>query len=217
MAIIYDLNDTCVIDLETCGSPQAADLMDPVRAPSTYKDAFKIQTYVLDKTAERIATASLEPDLCEIVALGYQRGQEVWVKTRADADESLLLDRFWEQVGNSRLIGFNILQFDLPVLIRRSQLLGVAYPALNLDRYRTPHVDLLQKLSFNGAITFRSLSFYARRFRIPCEDTTAGSDIPGLVAAGEWDIVKHHCECDIRKTALLAQKLGLLRLPVEVA
>ena len=209
--------DTAVIDIETVASPQVENLLDPVKAPSNWKDVFKIQVYQQEKLAERIATASLEPDLCEIVALGFMRGDERQITTRADADELILLDHFWERVNECRLLGFNIFGFDLPVLIRRSQLLGLDYPNLNIDRYRTPHIDLAERLSFNGKLQYRSLNFYCRRFGIPNDDTTAGSDIAGLVAAGEWDVVKNHCESDIRKTALLAQRLGLLKLPVEAA
>ena len=203
-----------VIDLESVAAPDVEGLLDPIRAPANYKDEFKIKVYQQDKLLERIATASLEPDLCEIVALGLQRADDVpLVLTRQDHGEPLLLEWFWDEVSNHRFIGYNILQFDLPVLIRRSQLLGVKHPAVNLDRYRSPHIDLMQRLSFNGAITFRSLNFYARRFGLECiEDAVVGADIPQLVADGEWDAIRHHCACDIQKTALLAARLGWFKV-----
>lgn len=200
-----------VIDIETVASPVVSDLLDPVRAPAHYKDPFKIQTYQMDKLAERIATASLEPDLCEIVALGFDNELMQAVMSRADLDEGQMLEWFWDHVGGGRFIGYNILKFDLPVLIRRSQLLGVTFPHISLDRYRTTHVDLLERLSFNGAITYRSLNFYVRRFGLDCdEDTVQGHEIPSLVAEADWPAITHHCLCDIQKTKALAQRLGLL-------
>ena len=207
---------TSFLDIETVASPDVEGLLDPVRAPANYKDPFKIAVYRADKLAEKIATASLEPDLCEVVAVGVDSGQGVEAMTRADLDETQILEWFWDRVAGSRFIGFNILKFDMPVLIRRSQLLGIPYPHVNLDRYRTQHVDLLEQLSFNGLIPYRSLGFYCRRFGIDVpEDVVAGSDIGGLVAAGEWDLVLAHVVSDVAKTRLLAERLHAW-VPVKV-
>jgi len=212
-----DENSTSIVfDVETIAAPDVELILGPVRVPANYKDPAKIAAFQTDKLAEKILTASLEPDLCEVVAVGMQRPDgECDVVTRREGDELILLDWFWGQVQSGRLVGFNILSFDLPVLIRRSQLLGLDVPYVNLDRYRTPHIDLLDKLSFQGRIPYRSLSFYCRRFGIDCVDTVAGADIPGLVAEGEWDAVKEHCASDVQKTAKLAARLGYFRLPVE--
>jgi len=153
-----------------------------------------------------------------LVTLGVMRaGGEPIVMTRQDMDEAFLLAWFWDAVTNCRLVGFNILNFDLPVLIRRSQLLGVAHPVVNLDRYRTPHIDVMERLSFNGRLTYRSLNFYARRFGVELVETdlVVGADIPALVAAGEWDTIRNHCMCDIRKTTRLAARLGWFKTPVH--
>lgn len=203
-----------VFDLETVAAPDVADMIGPIHAPSHYKDIHKIRVYEIDKLAERIASASLEPDLCEIVAVGYDVGGGPHAFTRAELDEAGLIATLWEAIVGRRCIGYNILKFDLPVLIRRSQLLDIPVPTMVLDRYKTPHVDLLERLSFNGAITYRSLDFYCKRFglEVPC-DEYQGRDIPGLVAEGDWAAVLKHCAADIEKTTALAQRLGVL-MPV---
>jgi predicted PolB exonuclease-like 3'-5' exonuclease len=208
-----------VIDVETVGSPNVEQLLDPIRPPGNYRDPQKIAVYQMEKLAERINTASLEPDLNEVVALGclHEGDDAPEVLTRADADESMLLRWFWEQVTGQRLLGFNHLQFDLPTLVRRSQLLGVDYPPINIDRFRSPHIDLMDRLSFQGRIPYRSLAFYCRRFDIACTDDIRGEDIPNLVASQEWTAIKTHCTEDIRKTAKLAARLGWFRLAQEVA
>lgn len=206
-----------VIDVETVGSPQVELLMDPVRAPAHYKDPFKIQTYIMDKVAERVATASLEPDLCEIVAIGIGQDDQTEAMTRAELQEWQLLDYFWDRVKGNRMLGFNILQFDLPVLMRRSQLLGIPFPPVNIDRYRTSHIDLLDKLSFQGRIQYRSLNFYTRRFDIECpEDPVKGEDVPRLVAEGEWTAICQHVFRDVEKTRLLGRRLGYLTPEIVV-
>jgi 3'-5' exonuclease len=208
-----------VIDVETCGSAAAAQLLDPVKAPSNYKDPVKIDAYIKDEFEKRVANAALEADLCEVVAVGWMHAGDVCgiVTTRAHVAEADLLRELWHHVGDSPIVGFNVLGFDLPVLIRRSQLLGVTYPRLNLDRYRTPHVDLLETLSFNGKLTYRSLAFYARLFGISSADMHKGSDIAQLVAAEDWGAVANHCRSDVELTAALARKLGYLAQPLADA
>lgn len=208
---------TIVLDIETCADPDAASFLDPIKAPANYKDAAKIDAYKQEKLIEVVGKAGLEPDLCDVVAVGWQvDGGAIDFITRADEDEPAMLAQLWRAIGSRRIIGFNVLSFDLPVLIRRSQLLGVAHGTPNLDRYRTPHCDLLARLSFNGALTYRSLAFYCRRFGIPCEDTTKGADIQQLVLENAWGEIAAHVKADVEKTAALAQKLGWLRV-AEVA
>src|SRR6185295_16820434 len=184
-------------------------------APSNYKDPIKIADYIGKASRERIEKAGLEADLCEIVAVGWEREEPV-VMVRGEWSERSLIESLWDAIGYRATVGFNTLGFDLMILIRRSQLLGIPHPSLNLDRYRTPHVDLLEKLSFNGKLTYRSLSFYCRRFGIPCDDTSTGADIARLVKDGNWGEVESHCYQDILKTAALARRLGYLP-KVEVA
>ena len=204
--------DRIVLDIETVASPDCATLLDPVRAPANYKDPIKIAAYCEEKLVERIATAALEADLCEVVALGYclEHDPSINVVSRDEQDEGEMLAQLWDVVGHRPVVGFNCLSFDLPVLIRRSQLLGVRYPDVNLDRYRTAHIDLLERLSFNGKLTYRSLAFYCRRFGITVADTTTGADIAALVAANQWPEIAAHCHADVEKTALLARRLGFI-------
>jgi 3'-5' exonuclease len=207
-----------VLDIETVGCPEAAAFLDPVKAPANYKDPDKIAAYCTDALTKQVEKASLEPDLCEVVAVGfrhpeYARASAVY--TRLDGTESDLLALVWEAVDGRAVVGFNVLGFDLPVLVRRSQLLNVPHPTVNLDRYRTPHVDLLERLSFNGKLTYRSLAFYCRRFGIPCEDVTTGAEIASLVAAQDWPAVAEHCRADVDKTTALAVRLRWLRAAVE--
>lgn len=211
-----------VLDIETVALGDAADYLEPVAAPSNYKDAGKIAAYQAEKHQEQIEKAALDPDLCRVVCIGL-RAEDGETETRIAYDERVVLDWCWQRVESERrqatLIGYNILGFDLPVLLRRSLYLSVKTPVLNLDRYRTPHIDLLQRLSHNGLLRARSLAFYCRRFGLDVPtDPVKGEDIAGLVAAGQWASVEAHCASDVQKTAALAARMGLLRrTPAVVA
>lgn len=206
-----------IVDIETAPLPDAAEYLEPATAPSNYKDPLKIAEYIAQKNAENLATAGLDVDLCGIVAVGFQwEGQEPIGLTREDCDEVDLIKTLWQMVTlrgvDRHLVGFNCLAFDLPVLMRRSQYLGIPYPTIQIDRFKHPQVtDLMQVLSFNGAVKFRSLDFYAKRFRIPMYDPLTGLDIMQAVIDSRWMDIKAHVTADVAKTAAIAARLGLVR------
>lgn len=213
---------TLILDIETFALADADQYLEPVSAPANYKDPVKIEQYCVERRAELLAKCALDADLCEIVAIGWHRDidAECRVLHRGTAtDEAAMLRAFWNHAEDAAaMVGFNLLSFDLPILIRRSQYLGLPVPPLNLDRYKTPHIDLMERLSFNGKIKAHSLDFYCRRFGIACDDTHSGADVDALVKAGEWEAIAAHCRADVEKTRALAARLGYVTItePAEV-
>jgi hypothetical protein len=204
------------LDIETSALPDAALFLEAPEPPSNWKDPLKRQAYIEEKLNEQIEKAALDPDLCRIVCIGTMREDEDEPSTLIGPEVDMIAE-FWMRLGDRVTVGYNHLGFDLPFLIRRSQYLGIPAPALNLDKYRTPHIDLQQKLSFNGQFKFRSLDFYVKRFALDVpSDPFTGKDITALVAAGKWEAVMHHCAVDVVKVAALARRLGYCALsPVE--
>jgi 3'-5' exonuclease len=206
-----------IVDVECVGVENAADYMEPIEAPSNYKDPLKIDAYIKEATEKAIERCGLDPDLCRIVALGHGDvdGNDHVIICQDEAAEKQALEALWNRVVNiagavRSLVTFNGFGYDLPVLMRRSQLLGVEYPELNLDKYRSPHIDLMQRLTWRGVIKPHSLKFYASRFGLPVMDETDGSQIAELVKAGNWKAVEEHCLSDLQLTRFLAQKLRLI-------
>jgi hypothetical protein len=200
-----------VFDIETAPIADAAEFLEPAEAPANYKDPAKIAAYIDEKNAENLGRCALDIDLCRVVAIGLRAedGDASAVLTPTVDEERSALALFWHDASTAHLVGFNCLAFDLPVLMRRSQYLGIAIPSIAIDKYRHPSVtDLQMVLSFNGAVKLRGLSFYAKRFGIPCEDTLTGAEIPAAVVESRWDDVRAHVMADVQKTAALAQRLG---------
>jgi len=173
------------------------------------------------KRRELLERCALDLDLCRIVAVGWMR--EDWNEPEVatcvtEEREAGVLRLFWDELDNRVTIGYNQIGFDLPILQRRSLYLGVHAPQLNLDKYRSPHIDLQQRLSLNGTKPYRSLNWYCRRMKldVPC-DQNSGKDIGQLVADGKWDEVADHCRADILKTRALAERMGILKLQAEMA
>lgn len=202
-----------VFDLETAPIDGAATYLEPVSAPSNYKDEAKIAAYIAEATAAAADKCSLDPDLCRIVALGWQvEGDESpTVRTCEHEDEERdTINEFWSWADNRHLVGFNCLAFDLPVLLRRGLYLDALRPGIQIDKYKHPQVtDLQMVLSFNGTIKLHGLAFYCKRFGIDVPDTITGADIGHAVKDGRWSEVRGHCHADILKTAAVAARVGL--------
>jgi len=210
MAIICDLETVAVDGLD----------FDPVSAPANYKDDAKIMEYILGAEKAQREKAGLYPWTARIIALGWcHEGEDVEHVhvCNSDGAEAVALGDFWARVVDARtsaiesLITFNGLGFDLPVLMARSRLLGVSAPILNLDRYRTPHVDLMQRLTWNGVIQARSLKWFAKRFGLDVSDAFSGKEIATLYEDQNWDAIKAHCVSDVRLTRQLAEALGVIK------
>jgi predicted PolB exonuclease-like 3'-5' exonuclease len=214
------MRDHVIVDIETAAIEDAAQYVEPVEAPANYKDPAKIAEYVATAQAKAVDRCGLDPDLCRIVALGWMFPGEPSPQVRVCktvTEEKDTLEYFWRDVQEATLVTFNGLKFDLPVLMRRSLYLGIPYPRLSLDRYRTPHIDLFNQLTYNGTIQGHSLKFYLSRFNIATDDLTSGKDIAALVKAGEWAAVATHCQSDVIGTKDLALRIGAIRLAREVS
>lgn len=206
-----------ILDLETAPISDAAVYIEPVKAPGNYRDEAKIAAYCAEKQAEKVDKAALDPDLCRIVALGFMAedsgiGPAVF-GCRDEIAERAALGVFWQVLSGHQIVGFNVVGFDVPVLLRRSLYLGVKVPRLQVEKYRHPQIiDLMLELSFNGMLDYHSLTFYTKRLALDVpEDTHTGADIPGLIAAGDWAAVEAHLTADLYKTAALAERLGHFR------
>ncbi len=211
-----------VFDIETAALPNAAEYLDGFEPPSNYRDPTKIAAYTAVKRQEQLDKAALDPDLCRVVAIGAWDGQsEPYIGTTERDSEAVVIENFWRTMNGigwhlgkgqvHHLIGYNCLSFDLPVLIRRSQYLGIPVPKLDLSKYRSQeHVtDLMQVLSFQGVQKYRSLNWYAKRFGIDVVDPLTGAQIAQSVRCGLWHEVEAHLAADLKKTAMLASRLGL--------
>lgn len=207
------MSNAIVLDIETAPIADVQTYLEPVSAPSNYKDPEKIKAFIEEKTIEKANNAGLDADLGQIVCIGWLR-EDIdkaprLMVCRDEHEERQALTALWGDIlSGGDLITFNGFRFDLPFIMRRSLYLRVPYRALSIDRYRSNHIDLFQKLTFNGQIDGHSLSFYAQRFGLTGDLDVKGSEIAALARAGQWDAIKAHCEQDVWWTADIAKRLG---------
>ncbi|HTY59416.1 MAG TPA: ribonuclease H-like domain-containing protein [Bacteroidota bacterium] len=135
------------------------------------------------------------------------------------ATEAAMLTEFWETVARfRRLVTFNGRSFDSPFLLLRSALLGVV-PSRNLIPYRysaRDHCDLLDQLTFYGAMKKCTLESYCRGFGIPlCEPERP--DIPRLAGEGRYREIALCAARTARATGDLYLRWEQYLLPVRIA
>ena len=146
-----------ILDLETCAIDGADQFIDPPDAPSNYKNPDAIANYQKEAKAKLIDRASLDLDLARVACLGISipSTQTTLVKSFKNADEEVagLAWLFTELAAdrNTVIVTFNGRTFDLPLLQRRAWYLGLPPFKPNLDRYRSPHLDLYEALTLQGA------------------------------------------------------------------
>ena len=211
-------------DGETIAHPDAQQWLDPVKPDARLRDPEKIAASILERTIERDNTLALHPDTCRLVAWGFHvigHAEPHCFLMRSEYEERELLKKWWEiyvdlirRDGNVRLVGFNSLAFDLPVLLARSMWLDLDHPDLDIDRYRSPHAryDVMWHLSRKGVVKPHSLKFYAKRAGLDTLDKVEGSQIAQLVKEERWDEVEAHCLSDVGLTHSLANRIKLLKV-----
>jgi predicted PolB exonuclease-like 3'-5' exonuclease len=203
-----------VVDLESSTIPELPHFLGDIQAPPNYRDEAKIKEYIEKATAKEADKAALDPDLCRIVALAWRvvgTDKVVGYSAHDEENERKLLKRFWKENRNRQFVGYNILDFDMPVVLRRSFYLGVDAPRISVNRYRHDQiVDLMQILSYDGKLKYRSKEWYMRRLKMTNPDTVLGKDVPGLVLVGDYDTVLQHCKHDVNSEYELATRIGVI-------
>jgi hypothetical protein len=211
-------DDYWPLDCETAALADAANYLEPLEPPANYRNAETIAKWRTEAEAQQLERCSLDPHLARIVCLGYRAPHaETIALCRTEEEERAALVQFWASVAahpyQVHFVTFNGFRFDFPMVMIRSDYLGLEYQPINVDRYRSPHIDLAQLLTFNDSQPRHSLRFHAKRWGLQIVDEEIdGAAIAGLVKAGEWDRIATHCRNDLDLTQQLA--IRYRRIPV---
>ncbi|MCS7197456.1 MAG: ribonuclease H-like domain-containing protein [Candidatus Bipolaricaulota bacterium] len=216
-----------VLDIETVGLP--IESFDEAQREYLLKWAEREETPERQerKREDLIAQLNLYPFTAQVVAIGMlnvqsQRGRvyyqaptkESWRSEDTliefeSGSEREILTRFWEDVRLYRqIITFNGRGFDCPFLLLRSAILGIK-PSRDLmpSRFDAKHIDLLEELTFHGAIRRFNLDFYCKAFGITSpKGRLSGPQINKLFAEGKYREIAQYCFDDVRATAELYRR-----------
>lgn len=123
------------VDVESApiGDSEALERLKPAfEAPRGYKDPEKIAEALRSKEAQWRANLALDATTAQILCIGFLGEQ---FKYYSGATEKDILAATWSDIdyqlaGGGLLIGFNILAWDFPMLVRRSYANGVKVPPI---------------------------------------------------------------------------------------
>lgn len=201
-----------IIDIATCPIDGVDAYIEEPRAPENYKDPVKIAAYILEAKAKACEKAALDPDLGRISMIGFEVFDELTtLKCEDDNYERFAIEEIAHMLkdGVGPLVGFNSLKFDWPVLLRRAMYLGVTLK-INLDKYRSPHIDLLDRLTHHGLLTSRGLGFYVKRLGwTDLVKPLSGAEEALAPSQGRWDELAASVRHDVVATRRLAEWMDL--------
>ncbi len=161
-------------------------------------------------TGEIVAIGMLNPDSNKGVVYYQSPGvpqetlEENGIEYTADT-EAGILQKFWETVKYyNQVITFNGRGFDAPFLMLRSAIHSIK-PTKELmpNRYSTSHCDLIDVLTFYGAVRRKySLHMWCKAFGIksPKEDGVTGYEVPELFKQQEFLTIAKYCVGDLYAT-----------------
>jgi hypothetical protein len=218
------------VDIETVGNPVMEQFLKPPQAPKNYKDPQKIAAYVANKQADQVSRMALDIDYARIVSIAIGRGFKGEPEVRlagSDKEEAEVLTWFWENLVGAQLsaqdpsytlFGYNLVGYDLPIILRRSWVLKVStILKFNTHPRNRQLVDLMRVLYHDGYAPgpkFKGLKAVCEMYQIP-------NDMPDVDGSMVSDMVEHTSEgikfldpeklkaynaSDVRMTQQLAQK-----------
>ncbi len=209
-----------LLDLECVALPDAVDYLPKIEAPGNYTKQDSIDAYVQAETMRQMSRAALDPDCCQIVAFGFQdalMGAPRVMLAADETEEARRLESIWQMINRTTpMVGYGLTWYDAGVLVRRSQILGVKVPSEFYKQGKYRHemiVELADFLTLNGMIEQkkgRGLDYHCRRLGISVPDSHTGSDIAELWRAGDLEGIEAHCQADMWRIRLLAERLDLV-------
>jgi hypothetical protein len=135
---------------------------------------------------------------------------------KSEAEALVDFTRFTDE-RQPHLITYNGRCFDLPVLASRCLRHGVPFRYYYQSRdvrYRfSPdgHLDLMDFIADFGAARSSRLDVVAKLCGMPGKVGVDGKDVGPLVHAGQLELVRNYCLCDVIQTAAVFLRVQLVR------
>lgn len=196
-----------VLDVATAPIADAAAYLDgQIDAPSNYKDPQKIADYIATVRAERAEKAAVDMDLARITGIAVRGAFGSCVLlAQNELQEREHLEWLALTIDRAPVITYGGFHFDLPVLMRRALYLGVDFPELSTDRYRSDHLDLCEILSDRDPKRRRPLGFYVKRLGwTDLSKPLDGAAEAKVLETGQWAELAASMTHDVEATYRLA-------------
>lgn len=226
---------TLIIDIETVGvdfdsldKPTQESLTRWIEKESESDEEYEV---ALKELKAGLGFSPLTGEIVAIGVLDYHRAEGVvyfqapgakakefkeGAITYKPLDEKQMLESFWKGAKDyQHFVTFNGRQFDAPFMMLRSAINGVR-PTKDLTRARylyqqspdAVHIDLLDQLSFYGAVRKKgTLHLYTRAFGIKSpKEGMSGDEVGAAFKSGKYEEIARYNAGDLFATRELYTK-----------
>jgi hypothetical protein len=188
-------------------------------ADAQAKAAEKLAQDQAEAWRQFVEDAPLSAITGRVLAIGYKHDSRAWIE--ADDDEAATLAGFWKgfercSAKQIRMIGHNIHEFDLPFIVHRSWINGVAIPAgiQQQERYWHPcFMDTMKRWALGRYREWASLDNLARAFGVGGKpDDCDGATFHKLWNSGDAAkraTAERYLLNDLEMTWHVARKMGI--------
>lgn len=217
--LVFDI-ETVGVEFDSLDQTSQASLLRYAQTPDE-EEEIKQHTGFSPLTGQIVAIGILNPDTDKGAVHFQAPGVNLETPTEDGSErasvqyipgtEKEILEEFWSVIGRyDQFVTFNGRSFDCPYILVRSAILGVR-PSRNLmpNRYYDAHIDLLDRLSFFGAVRRPgNLHLWCQAFGItsPKDKGITGDDVTRLFKEGEYLNIARYCFDDIKATAELFRR-----------
>lgn len=205
-----------IVDIETIGfdfeayDEKSQEYLLKYAESEGEKEDVKKRLALYPLTGEIVTIGMLNPEtmkghvLFQDKGAGVEKFEEEGMVYEAGTEKEIL-EKFWGYVSKfNQVITFNGRGFDAPYLAIRSAIHRVR-SSKNLMGYRYEaniHCDLLEQLTFYGAVRKFNLDFYAKSFGVKSskDEGVDGSMVGGMYKEGKYLEVARYCKRDLVTT-----------------
>ena len=209
-------------DIETAPlmASEMNERLPEFKARANLKDEAKIEADIKDKREKFFDEAALSPFTGRVCAYGYAAAEDKKVTlihyNGKEADEKVILTRFWNLYINTEdsFVGFNINNFDLPFLIRRSYVWNITMPSDVYNpvyrRYGKRFIDMMDYWRLTNHQERISLSNFAIHVGLKPKEES-GKFFHEWIKGDEDDVKKaeDYLTNDVELTRSVYMRIGL--------
>lgn len=201
-------------EIKTMLSRDAQAAKEAVRAPANYKDAEKIKEYLDAKHAEIDAgieeswrRTALDGGLGQILMIGYaidgEDPQVIWYDYKHPDAEAHVLQNFakdLECLPIEKVVGHNLVEFDLRFIWQRSVVLGIRPPKLPFHARPWDDKVFDTMTAWAGFKNRISMDRLCQILGLEGKGEIDGSKVWDYVQAGKIEEVAEYCKSDVERT-----------------
>lgn len=212
--VFFDIETTRTTDQETITAVGAS-----VRPPAQMSKPETIAKWEKEKKPGAIAKAldatALNGSYGRVGAIGIDCGKRSLLTFKGRGEADLLeefgerLEGIWEGKENPRLVGFNILGFDIPFLRKRYAINNLVVPAALRVDCRPWSLEVCDVMVRWDPQKYIKQDELARILGLKVQPSCPSSEIPKKILNGEWADVEEHLDADLDNLLAIFTSLGV--------